>query len=56
MPLGLDHGIAKLGSLDFLTTDKNQTQMALDYSHTENIRTGAAFSQVTKAMVPQLDL
>ena len=56
MPLGLDHGIAKLGSLDFLTSNEIQTQMALDYSHTETIRTGAAFSQVTKAMVPKLDL
>ena len=49
MPLGLDHGIAKLGSLDFLTTDEIQTQMALDYSHTETIRTGAGFSQATTA-------
>jgi len=56
MPLGLDHGIAKLGSLDFLTTNEIKTQMALDYSHTETIRTGAAFSHATKAMVPQLDL
>ncbi len=56
MPLGLDHGIAKLGSLDFLASNEVQTQMALDYSHTETIRTGAAFSQVTKATVPKLDL
>ena len=56
MPLGLDHGIAKLGSLDFLTTNEIQTQMALDYSHTDTIRTGAAFSQATTATIPQLDL
>lgn len=56
LPLGLDHGIAKLGSLDFLTNNEIQTQMALDYSHTESIRTGAAFSHAAKATVPQLDL
>ena len=56
MPLGVDHGVPKLGSLDFLTSNEIQTQMALDYSHTETIRTGAAFSHVTKATVPDLDL
>ena len=56
MPLGLDHGIAKLGSLDFLSSNRVATQMALDYSHTEAIRTGAAFSQVTNAELPRLDL
>jgi hypothetical protein len=56
MPLGIDHGIPKLGSLDFLTTNEIQTQMALDYSHTDTIRTGAAFSHTAKAMVPPLDL
>jgi hypothetical protein len=56
MPLGMDHGIAKLGSLDFLTGDSVKTQMALDYSHTETIRTGAGFSQATKAEVPRLNL
>jgi len=56
MPLGVDHGIPKLGSLDFLTTDKVQTQMALDYSHTEAIRTGAGFSYSTTAELPPLDL
>jgi hypothetical protein len=47
MPLGVDHGIAKLGSLDFLSGDRVQTQMALDYSHTEAVRTGAGFSYIT---------
>lgn len=56
MPLGMDHGIAKLGSLDFLTSDSVKTQMALDYSHIETIRTGAGFSQATKAELPKLDL
>jgi N-6 DNA Methylase len=56
MPLGIDHGIAKLGSLDFLSTDSVKTQMALDYSQTETIRTGAASSQATTAELPKLDL
>jgi hypothetical protein len=56
MPLGVDHGEPKLGSLDFLTSARIQTQMALDYSHTETIRTGAASSVATTAAVPKLDL
>jgi hypothetical protein len=56
MPLGMDHGIAKLGSLDFLNTNEIKTQMALDYSHTEAVREGAASSVATKATVPLLDL
>jgi hypothetical protein len=54
--MGVDHGIAKLGSIDFLTTSSVETQMALDYSHTETIRTGAGFSQITNAELPDLDL
>ena len=56
MPLGMDHGIPKLGSLDFLDTNEIQTQMALDYSHTDAVRTGAGSSYATKATVPALDL
>ncbi len=56
MPLGMDHGIAKLGSLDFLTTSEIETQMQLDYSHTEAIRTGASSSDAARATVPPLDL
>src|SRR5581483_788085 len=56
MPLGIDHGIERLGSLDFLTSDNIKTQMALDYSQIETIRTGAAFSQKTTASLPRLDL
>jgi hypothetical protein len=56
MPLGIDHGIAKLGSLDFLEGNSVKTQMALDYSHTESVRTGAGFSRATAAKMPQLDL
>jgi len=56
MPLGMDHGIAKLGSLDFLTTNEIETQMQLDYSHTEAIRAGASSSDAARATVPPLDL
>lgn len=56
MPMGLDRGHARLGSLDFLGTDEVQTQVALDYSQIETIRTGAAASFVTNAKVPKLDL
>lgn len=62
MPLGMDyrleghHGQPRLGSLDFLETGELITQMSLDYSHVETIRTGAAISQAVSAKVPQLDL
>lgn len=56
MPLGLDHGVPKLGSLDFLSFNKVVTQMALDYTQTEAIRTGAGSSQVGEANLPELDL
>ena len=56
MPLGMDGSQARLGSLDFLDTDEVQTQVALDYSQMETVRTGAATSQVTNARVPRLDL
>ncbi len=56
MPFGIDHGIAKLGSLDFLTNSEIFTQMTLDSTHSESIRTGAASSYVAKAVVPKLDL
>ncbi len=56
MPLGFDHGEAKLGSLDFLITKRVNTQMALDYTHVETVRTGAARSQVATAEIPELHL
>ena len=56
MPLGMDHGTAKLGSLDFLTTNEIETQMQLDYSHTDAIRAGASSSDAARATVPSLDL
>lgn len=56
MPMGVDHGNARLGSLDFLDDNEIKTQMALDYSQAEAIRTGASMSHVTNAKVPRLNL
>ncbi|MGH6851033.1 MAG: N-6 DNA methylase [Methylocella sp.] len=56
LPLGMDRGDVRLGSLDFLETDEIKTQMALDYSKLESVRTGASLSVTTKATVPELDL
>ena len=56
MPLGLDRGQARLGSLDFLDTHEVPTQIALDYSQIETIRTGAGASYVTNAKVPEVNL
>jgi len=56
MPMGVDHGNARLGSLDFLDDNEIKTQMALDYSQAESIRTGASMSHVTNAKIPKLNL
>ncbi len=56
MPLGVDQGQARLGSLDFLDNRALRTQMALDYSQIETVRTGASMSQETNATLPKLDL
>ena len=47
MPLGLDQGHARLGSLDFIATDKVQTQITLDYSQIETMRTTPVRLQAT---------
>ncbi|GJL79929.1 MAG: hypothetical protein NPINA01_29180 [Nitrospinaceae bacterium] len=56
MPMGLDHSVPRLGSLEFLTTNEVQTQVALDYSAVESVRTGASSSVATNAKVPKLNL
>ncbi|MEI9405206.1 N-6 DNA methylase [Mesorhizobium argentiipisi] len=56
MPMGIDHGNARLGSLDFLDGSEIKTQIALDYSQAETLRTGASMTHVTNAKVPKLDL
>ena len=56
MPIGVDHGTPRLGSLDFLNADEIKTQFALDNSHLDTVRTGAAMSTYANAKVPLLDL
>ncbi len=57
MPLGMDHGTARLGSLEFLTAESVKTQMTLDLlPHIESVRAGAASSQAARAELPKLDL
>jgi N-6 DNA Methylase len=56
LPLGMDRRDARLGSLDFFGTDAIKTQMALDYSQLESVRTGTSSNVISKATVPRLDL
>jgi hypothetical protein len=56
MPLGLDGGTPRLGSLDFIGKSEVQTQITLDQSQTEILRTDAGQTQTTSATVPELDL
>lgn len=56
MPLGLDGGTARLGSLDFIGKSQVQTQITLGQSQTEILRTDAGQIQTTSATVPELDL
>lgn len=56
MPLGMDQSQPRLGSLDFLQGSQIQTQMALDYTQLETVRTGAAKTGIATAEVPKLDL
>ncbi|PDT15755.1 hypothetical protein CO670_16225 [Rhizobium sp. J15] len=56
MPIGVDHGTARLGSLDFLDGDQLQTQFALDNTHLDAVQTGASKSAYANAKVPKLDL
>ena len=56
MPIGLDHGRPRLGSLDFLAGSEIQTQFALDDTQLDTIKTGAARSSYANAKVPPLDL
>ena len=56
MPLGLDGGTPRLGSLDFIGKDAVRTQISLDQSQAEIFRTDAGQTQTTSATVPELDL
>ncbi|NRF10805.1 N-6 DNA methylase [Agrobacterium pusense] len=56
MPIGVDHGTPRLGSIDFLDGDQLQTQFALDSTHLDAVQTGASKSAYANAKVPKLDL
>lgn len=56
MPIGMDHGRARLGSLDFLAGDQIPTQFALDDTQLDTVQTGAGKSAYANARVPRLDL
>jgi N-6 DNA Methylase len=56
MPVGIDHGIPRLGSLDFLEGSEIKTQFALDDTQLETVRTGAGRTTYANAKVPKLDL
>jgi hypothetical protein len=56
MPIGVDHGTPRLGSLDFLERDQLMTQIALDDTQLDAVRTGASKSTYANAGVPKLDL
>lgn len=56
MPIGMDHGNARLGSLDFLSGDQIKTQFSLDNTHLDAVQTGASKSAYANARIPKLDL
>ena len=56
MPIGIDHGTPRLGSLDFLAGAEIKTQFSLDDTHLDTLKTGAAKSAYANAKVPPLDL
>jgi hypothetical protein len=56
MPIGVDHGTPRLGSLDFLEGSEIKTQFALDDTQLDILRTGAGRAGFANAKVPKLDL
>ena len=56
MPVGMDHGTPRLGSLDFLQGAEINTQFALDDTQLDTVKTGAARTVYANAKVPLLDL
>lgn len=56
MPIGMDHGTPRLGSIDFLEGGEVRTQFALDRTHLDPVKTGASSSHHANATVPRLDL
>lgn len=57
MPLGVHQDGPRLGSLDFFNKKKEvPTQLTLNGTHAEIIRSGAAEDSAEKAFLPQIDL
>ena len=56
MPVGVDHKVPRLGSLDFLGGREVRTQLALDDTQLETVRTGASGSAYAKAWIPESGL
>lgn len=56
MPLGVDGGTPRLGSLDFIGRDVVRTQITLDQSQAEILRADAGQTQAISATMPKLDL
>jgi hypothetical protein len=56
MPMGMDHGLPRLGSLDFLEGPEVRTQFSLDDTQLDTVKTGAARSAYANAKVPPLHL
>ena len=56
MPLGMDKGEPRLGSLDFIGERQVQNQFALDHAHAAVTRVGAATEGVALAELPKLHL
>ena len=56
MPMGIDHGTPRLGSLDFLDQPEVRTQFSLDNTQLDTVRTGAGKSGYANAKVPPLHL
>ncbi len=55
-PIGLDHGRARLGSLDFMLNPDINVQLSLDGSHLDTERKDVDQSTPTKITAPKLDL
>ena len=56
MPIGVDHGKPRLGSLDFLNGSEIKTQFAIDDTQLDTLKTGASKSAYANAKIPPLDL
>ena len=56
MPMGIDHKLRQLGSLEFIRGDLTETQIALDYSQVEFVNASASGAKIVNAKVPRANL